>query len=175
MQEEQSKFEELWLPLLDAAYNLAYLLVGRDQDAQNVVQEAYIRALKGFKRFRGGNARAWLLAIVRNTAYSWLGKHANELTVIPFDPAIHTTAIGKPLSESSQEARVQQLQEALKRLPVEFREILVLHDIEGWFYKQLASALHVPSGTIMSRLSRARQRLRQDVASVQEKESQNEL
>jgi RNA polymerase sigma-70 factor, ECF subfamily len=171
MQEEQSNFEELCLPLVDAAYNLAYLLVGRDQDAQDVVQEAYIRALKGFKRFRGGDARAWLLAIVRNTAYSWLRKHASGLTVIPFD----TTTIRKPLSESSQEERVQQLQETMKRLPVEFREILVLHDVEGWSYKQLASALHVPSGTIMSRLSQARQRLRHEVARGQGKESQNEV
>jgi RNA polymerase sigma factor (sigma-70 family) len=175
MQEEQSNFEELCLPLVDAAYNLAYLLVGRDQDAQDVVQEAYIRALKGFKRFRGGKTRVWLLAIVRNTAYTWLRKHARELDMIPFDPPIHTPTIGKPLSECSQEERVQRFQEALKRLPVEFREILVLRDIEGWSYNELASALHVPSGTIMSRLSRARQGLRQEVVRFQEKESQSEL
>ena len=175
MEEKQSNFEELCVPHLDVAYHLAYLLVGRDPDAQDVVQEAYIRAWKGFKGFRGDNARAWLLAIVRNTAYSWLRKHANESSMIPFDPAIHAATIDKPLSESSQEERVTQLHEALSRLPVEYREILVLRDIEGWSYKQLASALRVPSGTIMSRLNRARQRLRQEIARVRDKESKNEL
>ena len=171
MQDEQSNFEELCLPLLDAAYNLAYLLVGRDQDAQVVVQEAYMQALKGFKRLSGGDTRLWLLAIVRNTARNWLRKHARKLTGIPLDPAIQTAATGKPLTESSQDERVQQLQEALKRLPVEFREILVLHDIEGLSYQQLASVLDVPPDTIMFRLSRARHRLRQEFAGVQEKES----
>ena len=175
MEEKRSRFEELCLPHLDAAYNLAYSLVGRDHDAQDIVQEAYIRALKGFKGLRGDNARHWLMMIVRNTAYTWLKMHANERNIFPFDPAIHATTTSKSRSESSLEERVQQLQEALKRLPIEFREILVLRDIEGWSYKQLASALHMPSGTIMSRLSRARQRLRQEVARVQDKESRNEL
>jgi len=172
MEEKRSRFEELCLPHLDAAYNLAYSLVGRDHDAQDIVQEAYIRALKGFKGLRGDNARHWLMMIVRNTAYTWLKMHANERNIFPFDPAIHATTTSKSRSESSWEERVQQLQEAL---PIEFREILVLRDIEGWSYKQLASALHMPSGTIMSRLSRARQRLRQEVARVQDKESRNEL
>ena len=175
MEEKRSRFEELCLPHLDAAYNLAYSLVGRDHDAQDIVQEAYIRALKGFKGLRGDNARHWLMMIVRNTAYTWFKMHANERNIFPFDPAIHATTTSKSRSESSWEERAQQLQEALKRLPIEFREILVLRDIEGWSYKQLASALHMPSGTIMSRLSRARQRLRQEVARVQDKESRNEL
>ena len=163
MEEKRSRFEELCLPHLDAAYNLAYSLVGRDHDAQDIVQEAYIRALKGFKGLRGDNARHWLMMIVRNTAYTWLKMHANERNIFPFDPAIHATTTSKSRSESSWEERVQQLQEALKRLPIEFREILVLRDIEGWSYKQLASALHT------------RQRLRQEVARVQDKESRNEL
>jgi len=160
MEEKRSRFEELCLPHLDAAYNLAYSLVGRDHDAQDIVQEAYIRALKGFKGLRGDNARHWLMMIVRNTAYTWLKMHANERNIFPFDPAIHATTTSKSRSESSWEERVQQLQEAL---PIEFREILVLRDIEGWSYKQLASALHT------------RQRLRQEVARVQDKESRNEL
>jgi len=171
MEEKQSIFEELFLPHLDAAYNLARWLVGRDEDAQDVVQEAYFRALKGFKGFRGDNARAWLLAIVRNAAYSWLKKHAKQSYMIPFDPGIHARTTGKPLSESSHEERVQQLDEALNRLPVEMREILVLREIEEWSYEQMASALNVPSGTVMSRLSRARQRLKQELAGVRQRDS----
>src|SRR5271166_6773959 len=85
MEEKQSFFEELCLPHLDAAYNLARLLVGRDADAQDVVQETYVRALKGFKGFRGDNARVWILSIVRNTAYSWLKKHAKQSYMVPSD------------------------------------------------------------------------------------------
>jgi RNA polymerase sigma factor (sigma-70 family) len=162
MEEKQSTFEELCLPHLDAAYSLARLLVGKDEDAQDLVQEAYVRAWKGFKGFRGDNARAWLMMIVRNTAYSWLKKHANEANMVPFDPAIHATTAGELRSESCREEQVQQLHEALNRLPIESREILALREIEGWSYEQLASALKVPLGTVMSRLSRARQRLRQE-------------
>jgi RNA polymerase sigma-70 factor, ECF subfamily len=169
MQENQSNFEELCLPHLDAAYNLARLLVGGDEDAQDVVQDAYVRALKGFKGFRGDSARPWLLAIVRNVAYSWLKKHAKQSYMVPFDPAIHIRSNGTPLYESSHEERVQQLEEALNRLPIEMRELLVLREIEGWSYKQLASTLNVPSGTVMSRLSRARQRLQQELAWVRQK------
>ena len=171
MEEKQSFFEELCLPHLDAAYNLARLLVGGDEDAQDVVQEAYVRALKlkGFKGFRGDHARPWLMMIVRNTAYSWLKKHAKQSYMVPFDPAIHVRTNGTPLYESSYEVRVEQLDEALNRLPVKMRELLVLREIEGWSYKQLASTLNVPSGTVMSRLSRARQRLQQELAGIRQK------
>ena len=174
MEEKRSTFEELCLPHLDAAYTLARLLVRRDQDAQDVVQEAYVRALK-FKGLRGDNARPWLMMIVRNTAYSWLMKRANESNMVPFDPAIHATSAGELRSESCREERVQQLHEALNRLPIESREILVLREIEGWSYEQLASALKVPLGTVMSRLSRARQRLRQEFSGVRDTELQDEL
>jgi RNA polymerase sigma-70 factor (ECF subfamily) len=175
MEEKPSTFEKLCLPHLDAAYTLARLLVIRDHDAQDVVQQAYVRALKGFKGFRGDNARPWLMTIVRNTAYSWLKKRANESNMVPFDPAIHATTAGEPRSESCREERVQQLHEALYRLPIESREILVLREIEGWSYEQLASTLKVPLGTVMSRLSRARQRLRQEFAGVRNTELQDEL
>jgi RNA polymerase sigma-70 factor (ECF subfamily) len=89
VREQQARFEELVLPQLDAAYRLARLLVKRDEDAQDVVQDAYIRALTAFKGFRGGNARAWILMIVRNTAYDWLKKHSANGDLIPFDEAIH--------------------------------------------------------------------------------------
>jgi RNA polymerase sigma factor (sigma-70 family) len=125
---------------------------------------------RGLKDFRGDNARAWLLTIVRNTAYSWLKKHTKQSYMVPFDPAIHARTNGTPLYESSHEERVQQLDEALNRLPVKMRELLVLREMEGWSYKQLASILNVPSGTVMSRLSRARQRLHQELAGVRQKQ-----
>jgi RNA polymerase sigma-70 factor (ECF subfamily) len=94
MKETESLFEQICLPHLDAAYNLARWLVGRDEDAQDIVQEAYLRALKGFKGFRGGNARPWLLAIVRNTTYTWHKKHAKHPSMVPFDLAIHDERTG---------------------------------------------------------------------------------
>jgi RNA polymerase sigma-70 factor, ECF subfamily len=95
--------------------------------------------------------------------------------MVPFDEVIHAAPTGKPPSEFSREERVQQLHKALSRLPVEYREVLVLRDIEGWSYNQLTSVLNVSSGTVLYRLSRARQRLRQEVAKVEDKASQNEL
>ena len=88
-----SRFEQLFLPHLDAAYSLARWIVGRDQDAQDIVQEAYARALKGFSGFRGDNPRAWLLTIVRNTAYSWIKKHVNEEKLIPFNEETHAVPV----------------------------------------------------------------------------------
>jgi RNA polymerase sigma-70 factor, ECF subfamily len=159
-------FEELFLPHLDGAYNLARWIVGRDRDAQTVVQEAYIQALNEFVEFRGTDAQAWLLAIVRNAAYTWIQKRGNSSSMIQFEEAIHVAPTDQPLSESSHEAQ-KRLNEALTRLPVEFREILVLREIEGWSYKQLASALNVPAATVVSRLNQARRRLRQEVAGIQ--------
>ena len=175
MDQTSSKFEELCLPHLDAAYNLARWLVGGDQDAQDIVQEAFIRALKGFKGFRGDNARAWLLTIVRNVAYSWLKKRAKHFYLVPFDPTFHDGTTGEQMSESSHEERVHQLDGALNKLPLEMREILVLRELEGWSYKELASTLKVPSGTVMSRLSRARQRLRQELTDARQMEVKDEL
>jgi RNA polymerase sigma-70 factor, ECF subfamily len=135
--EHKSHFEELFLPQLDAAYNLAYWIVGGDQDAQDIVQEAYIRALKGFSRFRGNNPRAWLLTIVRNTAYSWIKKKRRaEERLVPFDEEIHAAGLEVAPSESYRERECQLIQQALKRLPAEFRENLALFELEGWSYKK---------------------------------------
>jgi RNA polymerase sigma factor (sigma-70 family) len=168
---QQARFEELVLPHLDAAYRLARLLVKRHEDAQDVVQGAYIKALNGFDGFRGGNARAWILTIVRNTAYNWLKKHHADSDLIPFDEAVHQPQTEESVSESFYEERSRQLREALASLSVELREILVLRDIEGWSYTELASALKLPLGTVMSRLNRARLRLREEIAKVQSRES----
>ena len=160
-------FEELFLPHLDGAYNLARWIVERDRDAQTVVQEAYIQALNEYVEFRGADARAWLLTIVRNAAYTWIQKRGNNSNMIPFEDAIHVAPTDQPLSESFQELQKRRLNEALTRLPVDFREVLVLREIEGWSYKQLASALNVPAATVMSRLSRARRHLCHEVAGIQ--------
>jgi RNA polymerase sigma-70 factor (ECF subfamily) len=171
VREQQARFEELVLPHLDAAYRLARLLVKRDEDAQDIVQDAYIKALKGFEKFRGGNARAWILMIVRNTAFTWLKKHHADSDLIPFNEAVHQPSTEEVLPESAYEERLRQFREGLARLPVEFREILVLREIEGWSYKELASALHLPLGTVMSRLNRARLHLREEITKVQPRES----
>jgi RNA polymerase sigma-70 factor, ECF subfamily len=175
MGEKQSRFEELFLPHLAAAYNLAFWIVGRDADAEDVVQEAYLKALKGSNGFRGTNARGWLLSIVRNAAYSWAKKNSKDSNAIPFDEELHTPAWDERLSPSHHQDRINQLHAALTLLPAEFREILLLRDIEGWSYKELASILNIPAGTVMSRLSRARQRLRQELAKAQDEELQNGL
>ncbi|MGA8480941.1 MAG: sigma-70 family RNA polymerase sigma factor [Chthoniobacterales bacterium] len=169
------RFEELFLPHLDAAHSLARWIVGRDQDAQDVIQEAYARALKGFSGFRGDNPRAWLLTIVRNTAYSWIKKHLKEEKLIPFDEETHAVPVEVVPSELSQERRRQLLEEALNRLPAKFREVLVLFEIERWSYKAIAAALNVRLGTVMSRLNRARRRLQQELTRVRDREIEEEL
>jgi RNA polymerase sigma-70 factor, ECF subfamily len=158
-------FEELFLPQLDAAYNLAYWIVGGDQDAQDIVQEAYIRALRGFSGFRGDNPRAWLLTIVRNTAYTWIKKkHRVEERLVPFDEEMHAVRSEIAPSEEYLQTQRQLFEQALKRLPAEFRETLVLFEVERWSYKAIAAALDVPLGTVMSRLSRARRHLQKELA-----------
>jgi RNA polymerase sigma-70 factor, ECF subfamily len=171
-----SRFEQLFLPHLDAAYSLARWIVGRDQDAQDIVQEAYARALKGFSGFRGDNPRAWLLTIVRNTGYSWIKKHLNEeKLLIPFDEETHAVPVEVVPSELSQERRRQLLAEALNRLPAKFSEVLVLFEIERCSYRAIATALNVRLGTVMSRLNRARCRLQQELTQVLDREIEEEL
>jgi RNA polymerase sigma-70 factor, ECF subfamily len=170
-----SRFEELFLPHLDAAYSLARWIVKKDQDAQDVVQEAYARALKGFSGFRGDNPRAWLLTIVRNTAYSWIKKQLNDEKLIPFDEKTHVIPVEVAPSERSQERRRQLLEEALNRLPAKFCEVLVLFELERWSYKAIAATLNVRLGTVMSRLNRARRRLQQEITQVRDGEIEEEL
>jgi RNA polymerase sigma-70 factor, ECF subfamily len=167
--EKKPRFEELFLPHLDAAYNLAYWIVGKEHDAQDIVQESYVRALKGFSGFRGGNPRAWLLTIVRNTAYSWIKKkQRTEEGLIPLDEQIHSVPLEIAPSEQYLKRRRELFEQALKRLPAEFRESLVLFEVERWSYKAIAAALGVPVGTVMSRLSRARRRLQQELTNCQD-------
>ena len=159
------------LPHLDAAFNLARWLVGNDHDAQDLAQESYVRALNYFASFHGTDARAWLLTIVRNTTFTWLRQHRmQELTITIedncFDSAsLATTVSPSPELQLVQQADADQLRQAIEQLPVEFREVMVLRELEELPYKQIATIIGVPVGTVMSRLARARKRLQQILTS----------
>lgn len=165
-EQDLASFEEAILPHLDAAHNLARWLLRNDQDAQDVVQEAYLRAFKSFGGFHGSNGRAWLLTIVRNTSYTWLKKNrATELATV-FNEEIHTPGCDSlnPTAMVEQSEDLELVRAAMEELPVEFREILVLRHIEGLSYKEIADIAQLPPGTVMSRLARARGRLKQCLA-----------
>ncbi len=154
---------ETLLPHLDAAYNLARWLLGNGEEAKDIVQEAYLRALQHAAGFRGGDERPWLLAIVRHTAYSWLRKTRAHAPFAQFDEEIHTNGdeSSNPEPLMLRGAEIRRVEEALSQLPVRFREVLVLREIEGLSYKQISDVMGVTMGTVMSRLSRARDRFRE--------------
>ena len=161
MQKEHKldRFEQIVLPHLDAAYNLARWLTRSDTDAEDVAQESVLRAFKFFGGFHGGDGRAWLLTIVRNTCYTWLQQHrAQELTTL-FDEEIHSVELANPETILLKGADREMLRQALEELPVEFREVIILRELEGLSYKEIANIIDAPVGTVMSRLARARKRL----------------
>jgi RNA polymerase sigma-70 factor, ECF subfamily len=161
MQSSTPVFEETVLPHLDAAYNLARWLTRNERDAEDIVQESFLRALRHFHAFRGGDARPWLLAIVRNTYYTWLKHNRLPEEELLLDEDKH------PQNEDSSDPERlllrkndrQILRSALRRLPRQFLEVIVLREFEELSYKQIAEVIQVPSGTVMSRLARARRRL----------------
>jgi RNA polymerase sigma-70 factor (ECF subfamily) len=159
-------FEEVMLPHLDAAHNLARWLLRNEQDAQDVVQEAYLRAFKSFAGFHGSNGRAWLLTIVRNTSYTLLKKNRAVDLTTTFDEEIHATGYDSispaTILEHSEDAEL--ITKAMDELPAEFREILTLRHLEGLSYKEIADIAQIPPGTVMSRLARARAKLRECLA-----------
>jgi len=159
-------FEQTVLPHLDAAYNLARWLAGNDHDAQNVSQEACLRAFKFFGNFRGENARAWLLTIVRNTFYNWLQKNrpAAAISEIDDEALAVEDVYANVESVHLQRADAETVRRAIAELPVEFREIVVLREMEGFSYKEIADLSSVPIGTVMSRLARARKQLQTRLA-----------
>jgi RNA polymerase sigma-70 factor (ECF subfamily) len=159
--EERARFEQVVLPHLHAAYNLARWLVRREQDAEDVVQEAYLRAYRFFSGFHGGDARAWLLQIVRNTSYTWLQQNRPQESAAEFDEEMHsdTQIPVNPETLAMESANRERLHRALEELPPNFREVLVLRELEGCSYKEIAEITGIPIGTVMSSLSRARQRL----------------
>ena len=156
-------FEQMVMPHLDAAYNLARWLAGNDHDAQDVAQEASLRAFKFFGNFRGENARAWLLTIVRNTCYTLLQRKTVHGTPAVFDEAVHgvTGQASGPAQMLERQENMQSARQAVEALPVELREVVVLRELEGLSYKEIAVAAAIPIGTVMSRLARGRERLQQ--------------
>jgi RNA polymerase sigma-70 factor (ECF subfamily) len=152
-------FEETVLPHLDAAYNLARWLIRNDADAQDIVQESYLRALRFFEGYRGGDGKAWLLAIVRNTCRNWHSRQRGE--AVPFDESEHSEDRSS-LNQEQAAARGQKmdaLRLCIELLPAEFREVLVMRELEEMSYREIAGATGLALGTVMSRLSRARKRL----------------
>jgi len=162
-QDQLSNFEQAVLPHLDAAYNLARWLMRNERDAQDAAQEAYLRAFRFFSGFRGGDARAWLLKIVRNTCYTWL--HANRplQDAAEFDESVFPPDSRAPNPEEIvlQNDSNTLVRKALEMLPPNSREVLILRELEGMSYKEIADITGMPVGTVMSSLSRARARLRQ--------------
>jgi RNA polymerase sigma-70 factor (ECF subfamily) len=161
-------FEQEVMPHLDAAYNLARWLTRNEQDAQDVAQEAYLRAFRFFPGFRGGDARAWLLKIVRNTFYTW--SHGNRLLqeAAEFDENFFPPDSDAPNPEEAvlQNDSDTLVRKALEMLPSNSREVLILRELEGMSYKEIADITGMPMGTVMSSLSRARDRLRQVLATL---------
>lgn len=169
--QETIRFEQLVLPHLDAAVNLARWLLRNRADAEDVVQEAMLRAFRFFERFRGGDARAWLLQIVRNCCYSWLQKNRPSDLMDEFDEELHLLPSLTPEALAAQADERRRLMQALEFLPPRWREVLVLRELEGCSYKEIGEITGIPIGTVMSTLSRARGRLQQTLSGTAAKEA----
>jgi RNA polymerase sigma-70 factor, ECF subfamily len=157
--EDRERFEQLVLPHVDAAFNLARWLLRGRSDAEDVAQEALLRACRFFGGFNGGDARAWLLQIVRNTCYTWLEKNRPMELSMEFDEELHQQTSATPETLAIIADDHKRLTLALETLPPRFREVLVLRELEGCSYKEIATITSIPIGTVMSSLSRARRQL----------------
>jgi RNA polymerase sigma-70 factor (ECF subfamily) len=159
----RAEFDRVALPHLDAAYNLARWLTRHEQDAEDVVQEAFLRAYRFFRSFHGESARAWLLQIVRNTCSTWLAR--NRFVPPRGNSPQNLDEMQAPeLNPETRMERVEDqrlLTQAIADLPIDFREVIVLREVEGLSYKEIARIAEIPPGTVMSRLARARERLRE--------------
>jgi RNA polymerase sigma-70 factor (ECF subfamily) len=152
-------FEQTIVPHLNAAYNLARWLTNRD-DAEDLVQEAYLRAFRFFDSFDGRDGRAWVLAVVRNTCLTWLGR-GGRTPVVGFDEKVHGATSERENAEAVliANAKVDALRHCVESLPAEYREVVVMRELEEMPYRQIAEVTGTPIGTVMSRLSRGRARL----------------
>ena len=165
--ERSELFEQTVLPHLDSAYNLARWLAGNDHDAQDIAQEASLRAFKYFGSFRGDNPRAWLLSIVRNSFHTWLRKNRPEKTVEMTDDTLDIEDPSAGVEAvNPQFADADAVRRAISGLPLEFREIVILREMEGFSYKEIAELTEVPMGTVMSRLARARKLLQKSLTAA---------
>jgi RNA polymerase sigma factor (sigma-70 family) len=164
--DNKARFAEVVMPYLDDAYGLARWVTGNSADAEDVVQEACLRAFRGIGGFSGGNSRAWVLTIVRNAAYDWLRKNRSSAVVNVEDiAAIERKADDATAADNNPEAALiaradgARLEAAISNLPAGFRETMVLRDVQGLDYREIATITGVPIGTVMSRLARARRRV----------------
>lgn len=169
----RQRFEEAVLPYVDDALSLARWLTGNVTDAEDVVQEACIRAFRGLSSSRNTNPRAWLLAIVRNTAFTWIAKNRPKSIVMTDDEAALEQEVQEMAGASTspetiliEKADAEQLHAAIALLPLAYREVLVLREIEELSYQEIAKVLTIPIGTVMSRLARARSMLIQRIGTV---------
>ena len=159
--ERVREFDRVVAPHLARAYNLARLLLGNSADAEDLVQEASLRAFRALDSYRGGESKTWLLVIVRNLCYSFLAGKRGAHEVIEFAEEEHSTDEATPESMTLRSADAADVRRAIEELPTEFRETLVLREMEELSYKEIADVTGVALGTVMSRLARARQQLRQ--------------
>jgi RNA polymerase sigma-70 factor, ECF subfamily len=173
--QDQMRFEALVLPHLDAAFNLARWLLRSGTDAEDAAQEAMLRAYRFFPGFRGGDVRAWLLQIVRNTCFTWMEKNRHGKDMTEFDEELHGSASPTPESLAIAADSRGRLTEALEALPSRFREVIVLRELEGCSYKEIATITSIPIGTVMSTLSRARRQLQLALTNPDKKEAIHEL
>jgi RNA polymerase sigma-70 factor, ECF subfamily len=173
--QDRARFEQLVLPHLDSAVNLARWLLGSRADAEDVAQEAMLRAYRFFPGFRGGDVRAWVLQIVRNSCYSWMEKNRPMEFVVELDEQMHAHPAPSPESAAVLSNQREHLARALASLPPRAREVLVLRELEGCSYKEIAEIAGIPIGTVMSTLARARERLQRTLTGAVSKEASREL
>lgn len=169
--QDRIRFEQIILPHLNSATNLARWLLRSPADSEDAVQEAMLRAYRFFDHFHGGNARAWLLQIVRNTCYTWLEKNRPVELMTEFNEEVHQQPSASPETLVAQADDRHQLMRALESLPARAREVVVLREFEGCSYKEIAEIAKIPLGTVMSTLARARDRLRQTLSAATVKET----
>jgi RNA polymerase sigma-70 factor, ECF subfamily len=184
---ERTRFERLALPHMDAAFTLAFLLLRRRSDAEDAVQDAYLRAYRGFAGFEGEDIRPWLLRIVRNVAFRKLSDQKRASNVISFDAALSDLAGGEPAAlqvaadhPSAEDALIgagerMTVRRALAEIAPIFREVIVLREIEAMSYREIAELTGVPIGTVMSRLARARAELRRTLARMMTDDETNAM
>jgi RNA polymerase sigma-70 factor (ECF subfamily) len=173
--QDTERFNLLVLPHLDSAFNLARWLLRNRTDAEDVAQEAMLRAYRFFRGFHGGDARAWLLQIVRNTCFTWMEKNRPPEPTAEFNEEVHVPNSVTPETLAIAGNNRERLARALETLPPRFREVIVLRELEGCSYKEIAAITSIPIGTVMSALSRARHQLQVALVSPVREETTREL
>ena len=173
--QERARLEACILPHLDAAYNLSRWLLRDPVDAEDVTQEALLRAYRFFGGFRGGDARAWLLQIVRNCCYTWMQNNRPGVALDELPEGSFASDESTPEAAAFASVDAGRVKRALEELPAHFREIFVLRELEGCSYKEIAAITSHPIGTVMSALARARKQLKAALSESQQKEVRRAL